>query len=129
MRANLIKLADAARSGQPLPGDLAIWLIHGIDRYIKHGDSLEMCLKLSRTDGLVQRNAALAQAWALIDAPNDWKRAQAMADTVKRFRSIWPSGAKRGIDSGNAVEEALHRAFSSGQKIPSTPRQFWNLLR
>lgn len=128
MRANLIELADIAKSGSPLPDNLARWLADGIARHLQ-GEPLESCLGLNRHATLKLRNAALYDAWLMLDEPNDWAKARALAGAIKRFRAAWPSLAKRRSHSFSPLEEALHRAFASGQKIPSTPRQLWNLLK
>lgn len=128
MRAHLIQLADIAKSGSPLPENLARWLADGIERHLQ-GEPLENCLGLDRHAALKLRNAALHDAWALLDESNDWARARALAGAIKRFRATWPGLAKRRTHSSGPLEDALQRAFSSGQKIPSTPRQLWNLLK
>lgn len=128
MRANLIQLADIAKSGSPLPENLARWLADGIERHLQ-GEPLESCLGLHRHATLKLRNTALSDAWAMIDAPTGWAKACTLAAAVKRFRANWPRLRNQDTGSLAPMQAALYRAFASGQKVPVTPRQLWNLLK
>jgi len=83
-RANLARLALAARRRRPLPPDVADWLAAGIERF-ESGEDLADALHLKTTAQLrAARDYHLVQAAALM--PESWSVSQ----KARRLRSAAP---------------------------------------
>lgn len=111
-RANLTRLAFAARKGRPLPADVAEWLAVGIERY-ESGEDLADALHLRTTAQLRQeRDRHLIDAAALM--PGRWSVAQ----RARRMRAAAP-GLEAHLSAGcDHLEGWRAELFKALQSAP-----------
>lgn len=101
------------------------WLKDAFVRYMVKNEPIETALKLDRASRLRQRNEALREAGRLLTLPSDgeylWPVAVRLGDAVKYH-------ARLRRDPQTAIEKAVAKAFVSGQKLPCTARQLYEIL-
>lgn len=116
-----LDLAHQAAAGQITP-EVAAWITEALRRHLA-GDDLEHALALDRASRLRQRNQALQDAAALLAADDGpWRCACRLASAIRRYESrIRPLLERNPHDPLPPLDEALRRAFDTGQRVPTTP--------
>lgn len=106
------------------------WLAEGFARHAA-GEPLEHALQLDRASRIRQRDAALLRAaHALGEGPITWAAAVALEAAVRRFvHRVEPFLDEDRERELGALDRALLDAHRTGERIPSTARQLWTLLR
>lgn len=122
-------LAHRLAAGDLSP-EVAKWLSDGMRRHLA-GEDLEHALGLDRTAALRRRNQALLQAAALLgDDDGAWRCACRLAAAIRRYDARVAPLLERDPERELApIDEALRRAFETGQRIPRTPRNLYELIR
>ncbi len=96
-------------------------------------DNHAQALGLDRVARTKIRDAALVEASRLLsaDRAGAWTVAGRLAQAVERFRSrIWPRLRAGSIGTElDPLDQALHRAFLAGERVPSTARRLSDLLK
>ncbi len=96
--------------------------------------SLPRCLGFAPTPIATRRllrDAYLRDAGECLGGPRGWPRAVALAEAVLYFRGYkWPYWRSRALPPSpvRPVERCLFFAFAVGLAVPSTARQFANIL-
>jgi hypothetical protein len=122
------ELARRAASGDRAPEVLA-WLAAGLRRHLD-GDDLEHSLGLDRASRLRERNRALKEAADHLAADTPWRTACRLAAAIRRYEArIRPHIERRHSTPLAPAEEAIRRAFDTGQRVPSTARNLFELIR
>lgn len=124
-----LDLAHQAAAGQITP-EVAAWITEALRRHLA-GDDLEHALALDRASRLRQRNQALQDAAALLAADDGpWRCACRLEAAIRRFEArILPTLARDPSASLAPIDEALRRAFDTRQRVPTTARNLFELIR
>ena len=126
----LRRLALAAHTGQPVPADVAGWLLDGAARYFGGECHLDDALGLrgpgirspARLAKQVRRDAELQTAFRLADGASAWRRAEVLAHAVRR------TARGRRLPAGQqALEAAIARARSHGLELPESARRLLDI--
>jgi len=131
--ADLVKRLLVATTTGRLPEDLASWLAHGLDAFLR-GEAATLCGALGlrapgRTGRVVSvmaleaRNDALRDAAQHMPGASETARCEALAAAVRRFETdVWPR--VRALEAPPArfdeTQSALWFAFRAGQPPRST---------
>lgn len=123
------ELARRAAAGDTGP-EVARWLAEGMRRHLA-GAELDRALGLDGASRLRERNQALRDAAALLtgdDGP--WRCACRLAGAIKRYESRIAPLLERGQALPlSPIDEALRRAFDTRQRVPTTARNLYELIR
>ncbi|CAM5321156.1 hypothetical protein [Thauera mechernichensis] len=123
------ELARRAADGDRSP-DVTRWLAEGMRRHLA-GAELDRALGLDRASRLRERNQALRDAAALLtgdDGP--WRCACRLEGAVRRYQARIAPLLERGQALPlSPIDEALRRAFDTGQRVPTTARNLFELIR
>lgn len=123
------ELARRAAAGDTGP-EVARWIADGLRRYID-GAELDRALGLDRASRLRERNAALRDAAALLTADDGpWRCACRLEAAIRRYEArIAPLLERNPAMTLAPIDEALRRAFDTGQRVPTTARNLYELIR
>lgn len=124
-----IELARRAADGDTSP-EVVAWIADGLRRHLA-GDDLEHAFGLDRASRLRERNQALRDAAALLERDDGpWRCALRLESAIRRYESRIRPLVVRGPYAPLApIDEALRRAFYTGQRIPTTARNLFELIR
>lgn len=124
-----IELARRAAAGDTGP-EVACWIAEAMRRHLA-GLDLDQALRLDRASRLRERNQALIEAAALLSGDDGaWCCAGRLAMALRRYESRMAPIVARDPGTPLApIDEALRRAFDTGQRIPSTQRNLYELIR
>lgn len=123
-------LAHRAARGQ-IDSEVLQWITTALRRHLADGADLETALSLDRASRLRQRNQALHEAAGHLAADDGaWHQAGRLARAIRRYQSrVAPLLARGQCSPLPPLDEALHRAFQSGVRVPGTQRNLFELLR
>ena len=123
------ELARRAADGDRSP-DVARWLADGLRRYID-GAELDRALGLDRASRLRECNQALKDAAALLAADDGpWRCACRLEAAIRRYEArIAPLLERNPAMTLAPIDEALRRAFGTRQRVPTTARNLYELIR
>lgn len=126
MSAELVRRAAA---GDFSP-EVAAWLAEGMRRHLA-GDDLAQAFGLDRASRLRQRNRALRAAAALLDQDDGpWRCACRLAAAIRRYEARIRPLLKRDPHMPLApLDQALRQAFDTGERVPSTARNLFELIK
>lgn len=123
------ELARRAAAGDTGP-EVTRWITESMRRHLA-GAELDQALSLDRASRLRERNQALRDAAALLtgdDGP--WRCACRLEGAIKRYESRIAPLLERGQALPlSPIDEALRRAFDTGQRVPTTARNLFELIR
>ena len=124
-----LDLAHQAAAGQITP-EVAAWITEALRRHLA-GDDLEHALALDRASRLRQRNQALQDAAALLAADDGpWRCACRLASAIRRYQArVLPQIKRNPHDPLPPLDQAIRRAFETGQRVPTTARNLFELIR
>ena len=124
-----IELAHRAATGDLSP-EVVAWMAEGMRRHLD-GDDLEHALGLDRAARLRQRNRALRAAAELLDQDDGaWRCAKRLADAIRRYESRIKPLLKRNPHMAlPPLDAALRQAFDAGERVPSTERNLYELIK
>ena len=116
-----LDLAHQAAAGQITP-EVARWITEALRRHLA-GDDLEHALALDRASRLRQRNQALQDAAALLAADDGpWRCACRLASAIRRYQArVLPQIKRNPHHPLPPLDQAIRRAFETGQRVPTTP--------
>lgn len=122
-------LARRAAAGDTGP-EVARWWHEAMRRHLDGAD-LDQALRLDRASRLRERNQALQDAAALLAADDGpWRCACRLEAAIRRFEArILPMLERAPGIHLAPVDEALRRAFDTGQRVPGTARNLFELIR
>lgn len=126
-----IELARRAAAGDTGP-EVVAWIAEAMLRHLA-GDDLEHALGLDRAARLRQRNRALREAAALLasdDGP--WRCACRLAVAIRRYEARIKPLLERDLyesESLPPIDQALRKAFESGQRVPTTAANLMDYTR
>lgn len=121
------ELAHRAASGDTGP-EVTQWISEAMRRHLA-GDDLDRALSLDRASRLRERNQFLREAAVLLGS-DPWAVAGQLAAAVRRFECQIKPLIER--DPGRRlapIDAAIRRAFDTGQRIPATQRNLYELIR
>lgn len=123
------ELARRAADGDRSP-DVARWLADGLRRHLA-GAELDQALSLDRASRLRERNQALKDAAALLAADDGpWRCACRLEAAIRRYEArIAPLLERNPAMTLAPIDEALRRAFDTRQRVPTTARNLYELIR
>lgn len=123
------ELARRAADGDTSP-EVVAWIADGLRRHLA-GDDLEHAFGLDRASRLRERNQALRDAAALLERDDGpWRCALRLEAAIRRYESrIRPLVTRAQYTPLAPIDEALRRAFDTGQRIPTTARNLFELIR
>lgn len=123
------ELARRAAAGDTGP-EVTRWITESRRLHLD-GAELDQALSLDRASRLRERNQALRDAAALLtgdDGP--WRCACRLEGAIKRYESRIAPLLERGQALPlSPIDEALRRAFDTGQRVPTTARNLFELIR
>jgi len=123
------ELARRAAAGDTGP-EVTRWITESMRLHLD-GAELDQALSLDRASRLRERNQALRDAAALLtgdDGP--WRCACRLEGAIKRYESRIAPLLERGQALPlSPIDEALRRAFDTGQRVPTTARNLFELIR
>lgn len=124
-----IELARRAAEGDTSP-EVVAWIADGLRRHLA-GDDLEHAFGLDRASRLRERNQALRDAAALLERDDGpWRCALRLEAAIRRYESrVRPLVVRDPYTPLAPIDEALRRAFDTGQRIPTTARNLFDLIR
>lgn len=124
-----IELARRAADGDTSP-EVVAWIADGLRRHLA-GDDLEQAFGLDRASRLRERNQALRDAAALLERDDGpWRCALRLEAAIRRYESrVRPLVVRDPYAPLAPIDEALRRAFDTGQRIPTTARNLFDLIR
>ncbi|HAF53886.1 MAG TPA: hypothetical protein DCL01_01380 [Thauera sp.] len=123
------ELARRAAAGDTGP-EVARWIAEAMRRHLD-GDDLDQALRLDRASRLRERNLALKAAAALLAADDGpWRCACRLEAAIRRHEArIAPLLARDPAMTLAPIDEALRRAFDTRQRVPTTARNLFELIR
>ena len=123
------ELARRAAAGDTGP-EVTRWITESMRRHLD-GAELDQALSLDRASRLRERNQALRDAAALLAAEDGaWRCACRLEGAIKRYESRIAPLLERGQALPlSPIDEALRRAFDTGQRVPTTARNLFELIR
>lgn len=123
------ELARRAAAGDTGP-EVARWIAEAMRRHLDGAD-LDQALRLDRASRLRERNQALQAAAALLAADDGpWRCACRLEAAVRRYERRVAPLVERDLAMHLApIDEALRRAFDTGQRVPTTARNLLELIR
>lgn len=123
------ELARRAAAGDTSP-EVARWIAEAMRRHLDGAD-LDQALRLDRASRLRERNQALQAAAALLAADDGpWRCACRLEAAVRRYeRRVAPLVERDPAMHLAPIDEALRRAFDTGQRVPTTARNLLELIR
>lgn len=123
------ELARRAADGDTSP-EVVAWIADGLRRHLA-GDDLEHAFGLDRASRLRERNQALRDAAALLERDDGpWRCALRLEAAIRRYESrVRPLVVRDPYTPLAPIDEALRRAFDTGQRIPTTARNLFDLIR
>ena len=124
-----IELANRAAIGDLSP-EVVAWMAEGMRRHLA-GDDLEHAFGLDRATRLRERNRSLQEAARLLDTGEGvWHLAGRLEAAVRRYeRRIKPQIAAGLATALAPVDAAIHAAFLTGCRVPTTRRNLFELIR
>ncbi|MDX9718941.1 MAG: hypothetical protein RBT67_16360 [Thauera sp.] len=124
------ELARRAAAGDTGP-EVARWIAEAMRRHLSGDDDLEHAFGLDRASRLRERNQALRDAAVLLERDDGpWRCALRLEVAVRRFESrIRPLLQRDPYTPLAPIDEALRRAFDTGQRVPTTARNLFELIR
>ena len=123
------ELARRAAAGDTGP-EVTRWITESMRLHLD-GAELDQALSLDRASRLRERNQALRDAAALLAAEDGaWRCACRLEGAIKRYESRIAPLLERGQALPlSPIDEALRRAFDTGQRVPTTARNLFELIR
>ena len=123
------ELARRAAAGDTGP-EVAYWITEAMRRHLDGAD-LDQALRLDRASRLRERNQALQDAAALLAADDGpWRCACRLEAAIRRFEArIMPMLERDPGMHLAPIDEALRRAFDTRQRVPTTARNLFELIR
>ena len=123
------ELARRAAAGDTGP-EVARWITESMRLHLDGAD-LDQALRLDRASRLRERNQALRDAAALLERDDGpWRCALRLEAAIRRYESrIRPLLMRNPSTRLPPLDQALRRAFESGQRIPTTARNLHELIR
>lgn len=124
-----VELARRAAAGDNAP-EVVRYLFDGMRRH-EAGVDLECAYGLDRASRLRERNQALQEAAALLAADDGpWRCACRLEAAIRRFEArIMPMLERDPTYPLAPIDEALRRAFDTRQRVPTTARNLFELIR
>ncbi len=125
-----IELARRAAAGDTGP-DVSRWISEAMRRHLYGGADLDTACGIDRASRLRERNQALREAAALLcgnDGP--WRTACRLEAAIKRYEGrIRPQRERNPALALAPIDDALRRAFDTRQRVPTTARNLFELIR
>ena len=123
------ELARRAADGDTGP-EVLQWIAAAMRRH-RAGADLDQALGLDRASRLRERNQALQDAAALLAAEDGpWRCACRLEAAIRRFEArIMPMLERDPGMHLAPIDEALRRAFDTRQRVPTTARNLFGLIR
>lgn len=123
------ELARRAAAGDTGP-EVARWITESMRLHLDGAD-LDQALRLDRASRLRERNQALQEAAALLAADDGpWRCACRLEAAIRRFEArIMPMLERDPTYPLAPIDEALRRAFDTRQRVPTTARNLFELIR
>ena len=123
------ELARRAAAGDTGP-EVARWIAESMRLHLDGAD-LDQALRLDRASRLRERNQALRDAAALLERDDGpWRCALRLEAAIRRYESrVRPLVVRDPCTPLAPIDEALRRAFDTGQRIPTTARNLFDLIR
>lgn len=123
------ELARRAADGDTGP-EVLQWIAAAMRRH-RAGADLDQALRLDRASRLRERNQALQDAAALLAAEDGpWRCACRLEAAIRRFEARIIPMLERDPGMHLApIDEALRRAFDTRQRVPTTARNLFGLIR
>lgn len=118
-------LLSVLRRRQPVPDELATWLINGFEQWLgsDRTASLEHALNLhEKTDYEELRDEHLRRAAELVCEGSKWKRSIAMSEATYQFwQTIWTQirDCKEPPQGTSALRVHLWHAFKANDQLPT----------
>lgn len=123
------ELARRAAAGDTGP-EVARWITESMRLHLDGAD-LDQAMRLDRASRLRERNQALQEAAALLAADDGpWRCACRLEAAIRRFEArIMPMLERDPGMHLAPIDEALRRAFDTRQRVPTTARNLFGLIR
>ena len=123
------ELARRAAAGDTGP-EVARWIAESMRLHLDGAD-LDQALRLDRASRLRERNQALRDAAALLERDDGpWRCALRLEAAIRRYESrVRPLVVRDPCTPLAPIDEALRRAFDTGQRAPKTARNLFDLIR
>ena len=123
------ELARRAADGDTGP-EVLQWIAAAMRRH-RAGADLDQALRLDRASRLRERNQALQDAAALLAADDGpWRCACRLASAIRRYQArVLPQIKRNPHDPLPPLDQAIRRAFETGQRVPTTARNLFELIR
>lgn len=123
------ELARRAAAGDTGP-EVARWITESMRLHLDGAD-LDQAMRLDRASRLRERNQALQEAAALLAADDGpWRCACRLEAAIRRFEArIMPMLERDPTYPLAPIDEALRRAFDTRQRVPTTARNLFELIR
>lgn len=123
------ELARRAAAGDTGP-EVARWITESMRRHLD-GAELDQALSLDRASRERELNRALQDAAALLAADDGpWRCACRLEAAVRRYQSrIAPLLERDPAMDLAPIDEALRRAFDTGQRVSTEARNLYNRIR
>jgi hypothetical protein len=124
-----MQLARRAASGDASP-DVLEWIATSMRRHFD-GDDVAVSLGLDRVSLIRERNRALNDAAALLDdGTGAWNTALLLERAIRYHQArVIPLLERDPNKAIGPIDGALRRAFQTGQRVPTTARNLYNVIR
>nr|MBL8454784.1 hypothetical protein [Zoogloeaceae bacterium] len=123
-----VDLARRVAEGD-LSAEVVAWLSQGFHRHLT-GGKLDEALGLDRASRLRERNQALHDAAAILAADTTWGTAGLLSKAILRYEArILPLVKLAPGYPLTPVDDAIRRAFDTGQRVPTTARNLFEIIR
>lgn len=123
------EFARRAAAGDTSP-EIIAWQQRSCARY-EAGEPLEVAFELDRAARIRQMRAALQDAARLLAAEDGaWHCAERLEGAIRRYQArVAPLIERDQAMSLPPLDQALRRAFATRQRVPTTQRNLYELIR
>lgn len=127
-----IELSQQAARGD-FTAEVLEWIAGAMRRH-QAGEDLDVALGLDRVSRIRERDRALRDAAALLAGADrsvgPWRCARLLEGAIRRFETrIRPLMLRQPGMTLSPLDDAIRRAFDTGQSVPTTTRNLYEIVK